>query len=122
MPNYNDIRRLLNVGVIVLFSSKDYFLSIAIQLIINSKWSQVGMVFKDYSKDIIYFLEYTTLFNIKEVEDNSTELQALLQLCQKLKNKPFEQNSLQLLNGISLGFEIVLKKSNDLPEELVVAT
>ncbi len=70
MPNYMDVRSQLNTGDIVLFSCKDNFLSIAIQLITNSKWSHVGMVLKDHKKDVIYLWESTTLSNIKDIIDN----------------------------------------------------
>jgi chorismate mutase len=70
MSNYKDIRNQINTGDIVLFSCRDNLVSIGIQLMTQSKWSHVGMVLKDYKKDIIYLWESTTLSNIKDAIDN----------------------------------------------------
>ncbi len=61
-----DIRCQINTGDIILFSGRDNLVSIGIQLMTKSKWFHVGMILKDYKKDIIYLWESTTLSNIKD--------------------------------------------------------
>ena len=149
MLTYADIRNQINTGDIVLFSCRDNLVSIGIQLMTQSKWSHVGMVLKDYKKDIIYIWESTTLSNIKDVtdhtfkkgvqlvllserikryngeiairhlqgfaiNDDSKEMQELMKLRDELKDKPFEQNKLELVRAAIDKFGSICKNKEDL--------
>lgn len=87
MPCYMDVLNQLNTGDIILFSCKDNLISLAIQLVTNSKWSHMGMIFKDYEKDVIYLWESTTLSNIKDVTDRTFKKGVqLVLLSERIKN------------------------------------
>ena len=80
MPSYMDVRSRHNIGDIALFSFKDNFFSIAIQLITNSKWSHVGMVLNTIAK-ILFSFENLLHFLISKM------LKHLISDCHKKNQK-----------------------------------
>lgn len=149
MLSYAEIRSQLNTGDLVLFSCKNNFFSLAIQLITNSKWSHVGMVVKDPRQDVVYLWESTTLSDIKDIVDNKFKkgvqlvllserlanyqgivairqlqginltndtqaMQELTRLRQELKDRPYEQHKLELLNATIDTFGDLFKNEKDL--------
>ena len=87
MLGHMDICSQCNTGDIVLFSCKDNFFSIAIQLMTHSKWSHVGMVLRDHKKNTTYLWESTTLSNLKDATDNTFKKGVqLVSLNERIKN------------------------------------
>ncbi len=67
MEAYENIRRRLQTGDIVLFSGKGG-ISTGIKWFTQSKWSHVGMVLRLNEWDAVMLWESTTLSDIKDIE------------------------------------------------------
>lgn len=102
MLGYMDICSQCKTGDIVLFSCKDNFFSIAIQLMTHSKWSHVGMVLRDHKKSATYLWESTTLSNLKDATDNTFKKGVqLVLLNERIKNYDGEI-AIRQLKGINI--------------------
>ena len=65
---YEDIRKDLKTGDIVLFSGKGV-ISYGIKLVTKSKWSHVGMVLRCIHLEAVFLWESTTLSDVKDAID-----------------------------------------------------
>lgn len=69
---YEDIRKDLKIGDIVLFSGKGG-ISHGIKLVTNSKWSHVGMVLRLPDSKAAFLWESTILCNLKDAIDGKAK-------------------------------------------------
>ncbi len=68
--DYNEIRKILDTGDMVLFSGKGP-ISNMIKVMTRSKWSHVGMVIKIKEWDMVLLWESTTLSSIKDLQSGT---------------------------------------------------
>jgi hypothetical protein len=86
MAKYNDERKKVKTGDIVLFSGKGGTIH-AIKMLANSKWSHVGMVLRLPNSKAVFLWESTTLSNLKDAIDGKTKRGVqLVLLSDRLRN------------------------------------
>jgi hypothetical protein len=72
MATYNEVRKRLKTGDVVLFSGKGG-ISHGIKLVTNSKWSHVGMVLRLPDSKAVFLWESTTLSDLRDAIDKKTK-------------------------------------------------
>jgi hypothetical protein len=98
MARYNEIRKKIKTGDIVLFSGKGG-ISHGIKLVTNSKWSHVGMVLRLPDSKAVFLWESTTLSNLKDAIDGKTKKGVqLVLLSERLRSYGGEVNVRHLEN------------------------
>jgi hypothetical protein len=129
MAKYDDIRKSLKTGDIVLFSGKGGISSL-IKWFTKSQWSHVGMVIRSTEWDSLLLWESTTLSKLKDIESDTArqgvqlvllseriynydgeigirrlitekviKTQPLMDLRKELKGRPYEQNKIELFKS-----------------------
>jgi hypothetical protein len=109
MTNYEEIRDKIRTGDIILFSGKSA-ISLSIKLMVQSKWSYIGMALRLPQVDTIFIWEASPLLKLEDaIEGRSYRAVRLVELGDRLNNYRGDI-SIRHLIGIDIDENMEMKK------------